>query len=304
MLRRADRGAASTPPWDTARRWPAWSAAAVALALAWGVGPGRAAAADFFFDTFETSAISTTLWSQTPSTVPNPDSSVVLDNSNYPGAPAGQRSAQQLYHAGTTDGGGVGWMNIGKAALPTHVLVEFDFKLSSNFHFPLGHKWWRSMPDMNSGAGPNDVTVNLQLNCYGTCWSLEIFSNSSQFGYRETVLRPPTQVSRNTWHRVGVRLKRNTFSGTTPNSDGEIEVFLDGASAGRQTGVRLAADPTRWLRDYWGGPGNYTSVTDNNPIPEDQWIRVDNFRITDLAGGSSPPATVTLPAAPSGLVVQ
>jgi len=87
---------------------------------------------------------------------------------------------------------------------------------------------------------------------------------------------PKTDV----WHHLQLRFKKNTFSGTTPNEDGEMEILFDGVSLGTKGNVRLTADPTRWLRDYWGGPGNYTSSVDNNPLPADQWIRVDNFRIT------------------------
>jgi hypothetical protein len=260
----------------------------------------------FFQDNFETGTIDPAKWLQNPTNVPNPNSSVAQDSSNFSGS-SGTWSAQQLYHAGWTDGGGVGWMNLGKAQLPSHVLIEFDFKLSPNFHFPLGHKWWRSMPDMNAGQGSNDTIVNNQLDNYGIQLNMAIFSNSTTYGYKEYTLRPSlaAPVTANVWHRVGYRYKKNTFTGSTPNLDGQIEIFYDGVSLGSLNNVRLTADPTRWLRDYWGGPGNYTSVVDNNPIPQDQWIRIDNFKITDLGSGSVPTSpSLTAPIAPTSLAVQ
>jgi hypothetical protein len=257
----------------------------------------------FFFDNFETAIIDPTKWSQNPTNVPNLQSSVALDNSNL--GPGGSQSAQQMYLAGWTDGGGVGWGNIGKAQLPSHALVEYDFKLSSNFHFPLGQKMWRSMPNMNTGQTANDVMVNNMMYSYGRDLRMEVFSNSSTYGYREYTLPGtlPSPVTTNVWHRVGYRYKKNTFTGSTPNADGEIELYYDGNSLGKLTNVRLTGDPTRWLRDYTGGPLNYTSVIDNNPIPQNQWIRIDNFKITDL-GGSSVPPPPSVPPAPTGLIVQ
>jgi len=250
----------------------------------------------FFLDNFETGTIDTAKWTQNPTNIPNPNSSVVQDSSNFAGS-SGTWSAQQKYLAGWTDGGGAGWTNIGQAQLPSHFLVEYDFKLSSNFHFPLGQKMWRTMPDMNSGQGTNDTAANMQMNGYGTTLTFEVFSNSTSFGNQEfTIFAPINKPAVNTWHRIGWRFKKNTFNGSTPNADGQIEIFLDGVSVGSRNNVRLTTSSTRWFRDYTGGPLNYTSVIDNNPIPQDQWIRIDNFKITDLTTASPPPADTTPPA--------
>jgi hypothetical protein len=255
----------------------------------------------FFFDNFETATLDPTKWS---SIVPNPQTSLVQDNSNL--GPAGSQSAQQAYLAGWTDGGLVGWVNIGKAQLPSHALVEYNFKLSSNFHFPLGQKMWRTMPNMNTGLGPDDTSLNMQMNSYGTTLTFEVFSYSTTFGFQEsTIFAKIAKPTVNTWHRIGWRFKKNTFNGSTPNADGQIEIFFDGVSVGSKNNVRLTASATRWVRDYWGGPGNYTSVTDNNPIPSTQTIRIDNFKITDLGGGSvPPPPPPPAPPAPTGLIIQ
>src|SRR5712692_1303111 len=88
-----------------------------------------------------------TKWTVNPDNNLNPMSTIVNDNSNYPGAPSGSHAAQVVYTAGNMDGGGVGWLriccNVKFNALPDHFKLEFDFKLSSNFHFPLGQKFWR-----------------------------------------------------------------------------------------------------------------------------------------------------------------
>jgi len=249
-------------------------------------------------------------WSSNPVLTPNANSSLVPDNSDLAGAPAGSQAAQQLYKAGWTDGGGVGWMSIGKAALPTHFLMEYDFKVSSNFHWPLGHKWMRMMPDMNTGQLSNDTAATNYIYGYGTELWIEEASNSTTYGFDGKVLRVPVPtgtVTSGVWHRIGYRFKKNTFSGSTPNADGQVEIFYDGVSLGSRNDMRLTADPTRWFRDYWGGPGNYTSVTDNNPIPQDQWIRIDSFKITDLTGTASPsppPSTGLIPSAPSRVTIQ
>jgi hypothetical protein len=256
----------------------------------------------FFSSNFECNCW--TGWSWNPIIGPNPNSSLVNESSNYGGSTSGNFSAQQMYLAGWTDGGGVGWSNIGKAQLPSHSLVEYDFKLSSNFHFPLGQKMWRTMPNMNTGAGPDDTTLNMQMNSYGTTLTFEVFSYSTTFGFQEsTIFAKIAKPTVNTWHRIGWRFKKNTFNGSTPNADGQIEIFFDGVSVGSKNNVRLTASPTSWLRDYWGGPGNYTSVTDSNPIPSNQTIRIDNFKITDLGGGSVPPPPAA-PPAPTGLIIQ
>jgi hypothetical protein len=279
--------------------------ALVALAILLFKPPAAIQAQTIFQDDFETGTIDPAKWTQNPTNVPNANSSVVQDSSNFAGS-SGSRSAQQTYRAGWTDGGGVGWMNIGKAQLPSHFLVEYDFKLSSNFHFPLGQKMWRTMPDMNTGQGTNDTAANMQMNGYGTTLTFEVFSNSPSFGNQEfTIFAPINKPAVNTWHRIGWRFQKNTFNGSTPNADGQIEIFLDGVSVGSRNNVRLTASPTRWFRDYTGGPLNYTSVIDNNPIPQDQWIRIDNFKITDLSGGSLPPSpSLTGPIAPTSLAVQ
>jgi hypothetical protein len=256
----------------------------------------------FFSDNFETVTIDPAKWSQNPTNVPNPQSSVVLDNSNL--GPAGSRSAQQMYLAGWTDAGGVGWLNQGKAQLSSQFLIEFDFKLSPNFHFPIWHKWWRSQPNMSAATGPNETGVTNNINGYGQQLVMYIFSKSSSYGYKEWTLTANlgSVITRDVWHRIGYRYKKNTFTGSVPNLDGEIEIYFNGNSRGKLTNVRLTADPTRWFRDYWGGPGNYTSSVDNNPIPQNQWIRIDNFKITDLGGGAPPPTSP--PSAPTGLVLQ
>jgi hypothetical protein len=269
----------------------------VTMGIAGGVPPVEGQSSVFIFDSFESGW---SQWSQNPTTISLPRTTLIDDNSTYPTASAGSSAAQSVYPAGTLDGGGFGIANTGKATLPSHFLMEYDFKLSPSFHFPLGHKMWRAMPDFNTGALANDPTANLQLNNYGREWSLEIFSNSSVFGNKEYLLRPVISVpTTNVWHRVGIRVKQNTFTTSgTPNTNGELEVYYDGVSLGVLTGVRVTVDATRQLRDYWGGPGNYTSSVDNNPIPADQWIRIDNFKITDLTVGGA------VPAGPSNVSVK
>jgi len=256
----------------------------------------------FFSDNFETGTVDPAKWSQNLTNVPNPNSSMVQDNSTL--GQSGLWSAQQMYLAGWTDAGRVGWLNMGKSQLPTHFLVEFDFKLSPNFHFPVFHKWWRLQPDMSKAAGGNDTELTNNING-GQSLMMYVFSYSQAQGYKEWILTGSAggQIQRNVWHRIGYRYKKNTFSGSVPNHNGEIELFFNGKSVGRRADVRLIADPARWFRDYWGGPGNYTSKVD--PIPQNQWIRIDNFKITDLGGGSvPPPPPTTPPAAPTNLGIQ
>jgi len=257
----------------------------------------------FFSDNFETGTVDTSKWSHNTTNIPNRNTSLVQDNSTL--GPSGQWSAQQIYRAGTRDAGRVGWLNLGKEVLPSHFLVEFDFKLSPNFHFPMYHKWWRSQPDMSKMSSGNDTELTNNING-GQSLIMYVFSYSRAQGYREWILTGSAggQIQRNVWHRIGYRYKKNTFNGSAPNHDGEIEMFFNGKSVGRRADVRLIADPARWFSDYWGGPGTYTSV--NNPIPADQWIRVDNFKITDLGGGPVPtstpvpPTPTPTPTPPSG----
>jgi hypothetical protein len=160
---------------------------------------------------------------------------------------------------------------------------------------------WRSMNDFNTGSVPDnsDVFVNISMLGYGTTMQVQIDSWSPTFGVQEHVIQPSfPQMSRGVWHRLGLRLKKNTFNGSTPNNDGEMEVFIDGTSRAIRTGIRTTALASRWFRDYTGGPLNYTSTVDNNPIPADQTIRVDNFKITDLTG------PLSVPPPPTGLIVQ
>jgi hypothetical protein len=248
-----------------------------------------AAQSIFFADNFENGW---GLWTQSPANTYLPLSSLVNDSSNFPGSPPGNWSSQTQYRAGTIDAGGTAVLNLNRSLLPLHFKTEYDFKLSPGFKFPLGQKMWRTLPNMSIGQLANDPDINVQLNNYGTQWSIEAYSNSQPFGNREFVLRRGISIpTTGTWHRLGIRVKSNTFSGSTPNFDGELEIFYEGVSLGVLTGVRINADPTRWVRDYWGGPGNYTSVVDNNPLTADQWIRIDNFQLTDLGGVSIPPPT-------------
>lgn len=249
-------------------------------------GVAYAAQAPIFFADFECNCWSG--WSWNPTVSSTGRDSIVNDGSNYGGA-SSTRSAQTTYPAGLIDGGGSGWSNFGKAQLPDHFMIEYDFKLSPNFYFPHGQKMLRVMPDMNSGQRANDTTMNAQLN-FGSTLTFEVFSNSSTFGQKEyTIFAGISRPSVNTWHRLGYRFKKNTFNGSTPNENGETEIFLDGKSVGSRNNVRLTAVAGTWFRDHWGGPGNFTNTTVGTPTPAEQWIRVDNFKITSLSGGVTPP---------------
>jgi hypothetical protein len=79
------------------------------------------------YDDFETDTIDLVEWSENPHVDPNPNTSMAADSSPYD-SPSERWAAQQLYRVGWLDDGGVSWGNVGKPGLPSHFLVEFDFK--------------------------------------------------------------------------------------------------------------------------------------------------------------------------------
>ncbi|MGH7768264.1 MAG: hypothetical protein ACREQP_12470 [Candidatus Binatia bacterium] len=224
---------------------------------------------------------------------------IINDNSNYPGGRRGVKAVQSLYRKGTIDGGGFGLIKLGGFFLPPHFRVEFAFKFSSPFTCPMWQKMWRASTDMSGNGTPG--IDNYTDNELGSCANFQVLyiSRSSAFGMQHHVLNTNVgSLTLNTWHKIAYEYKKNTFTGSEPNSDGEIKVYFRDQLIGTKSDIRLTANPTTWLRDFWGGPGNYTSRVNNRPIVQDQWITVDNFRIIDLA---SPSPSPMLPVAPAGL---
>ena len=226
------------------------------------------------------------------------------DGSNYAGGSSSKSFIRQ--YPNSDDAGPENcYANIIGAfgSMPTEFVVSYEVKFVGSHHWGDGQKMMR----LCASGFDCSVDINLQLNGDGTTFTLEHFNNygDSPDVCFENLGAAPTN---DTWHRIAWRIKKNTAG----NADGWIEVYYDGSLIGsRCANIHTSNTSATWVRDFWLGPGNYTSI--GNPQPGNT-IRVDNFIILDCSsddcttyattGPEGGGGDTTPPSAPSSLTLS
>jgi len=227
---------------------------------------------------------------------------LTADPSTYAGA-SSTNSWVRFYAQGGTDSGPDCVANrLAGSTLPDHFIIAYDFKVLSGFDWGTGHKMMRIMTDMNTGLINDHTEINFQLNTDGKVFTIENFAKDGGTTFETTCFQTAMGASPtvDTWHRVVWRVQRNSSSSA---SDGWVEVYLDGTMRGSRCANMRLTRTSNWLADFWGGPGNRTSIGDPIPSPGNT-MRVDNLLVYNCAtddcdGYSTATAGSSAPAAPT-----
>ncbi|MEK7634838.1 MAG: hypothetical protein AAB446_00155 [Patescibacteria group bacterium] len=126
------------------------------------------------------------------------------------------------------------------------------------------------------------------------------------------------------WHQVTLRIKTNTWNGSSWNADGVYQFWLDDVLQvsrsnvmwfGTTAGGTAENPPVRGFRliSFGGNTNNYFATSGTNAGGNrEQWYSLDDIIVSTTAipgdyvigGGTPPPADTTAPSAPTGVAVQ
>ncbi|WP_242535775.1 polysaccharide lyase [Streptomyces albidoflavus] len=116
-------------------------------------------------------------------------------------------------------------------------------------------------------------------------------NHESQYGDAIILQRDGTDINwpKNQWVNIVQRLKVNTVSGSTVNPDGEIEVFYNGQSAAKKTGLRFVSNGDQIDKAYFssfagGGTPEFAPTTDGYIWVDDVKVSTNRSDICELSG--------------------